>query len=122
MAKEIQSTGLAHNALSTDTTLVGDITSTKDIRIDGKIEGNISCSGKVIVGEMGQIVGNVTAENLEIMGQMKGDVCITDMLILKSNASFEGNITTGILSIEPHALFNGGCSVRNKKAEEVLSK
>lgn len=111
MAKENTSGGLVHNALAAGTTVVGNIVSPKDIRIDGQIEGNVTCEGKVVVGQLGAVIGNIQAVNAEIMGAVKGNVSVTELLSLKASARFEGDISTRTLAIEPQATFNGKCSI-----------
>jgi len=50
MAKENQPTGMAHSALTVETTVTGNISASTDIRIDGILQGNLDCQGKVIIG------------------------------------------------------------------------
>ena len=101
MAKENQPTGMAHSALTVETTVTGNISASTDIRIDGILQGNLDCQGKVIIGEQGRVQGDIKAVNAEIMGTVCG------------NSSFlEGNITVTTLVIEPNAHLNGQCSMR----------
>ena len=53
------------------TKIVGDITSQADFRIDGNVEGTITTSGKVVVGEEGLVSGNITCVNSDIAGRVK---------------------------------------------------
>lgn len=111
MGKENQACGLAHNALAMETTIIGNVVAPEDIRIDGTVEGNITCTGKVIVGPKGRIVGDIEASNVEVMGYVKGDITVKDALVLKATAVFEGNIETRTLTIEPQATLNGKCTM-----------
>lgn len=111
MAKENPSGLQVHNVLAAGTVIIGNISSPNDIRIDGKVEGNIACDGKVVVGQMGAIVGNIEAGNAEIMGTVTGNLTVSETLSLKATACFEGEIRTRILAIEPNAAFNGKCTV-----------
>ena len=47
------------------TVIVGNITSQADFRIDGRVEGTISTSGKVVIGEEGIVSGKIVCENSE---------------------------------------------------------
>lgn len=111
MGKENQACGLAHNALAMETTIIGNVVAPEDIRIDGTIEGNVTCTGKVIVGQKGKITGDIEATNVEVMGSVKGNITVKEALILKATAVFEGNITTRTLTIEPQATLNGRCTM-----------
>lgn len=110
--KDNQSATRGHNALTNDTVIIGTIVANKDIRIDGKLEGSITCDGKVIVGDAGIIVGDIKALTIELMGTMKGNIEAADNLMLKSTSVFEGSIITGKLGIEPGATLKGQCTMQ----------
>ncbi len=117
MAKDNTFSGMAHNALTAETTIVGKIVSQKDIRIDGTLEGRLECRGKVVVGETGQVIGDIVAVNAEIVGRVTGNVTVTEMLVLKAASSLEGDIQTRRLAIEPGAVLNGRCTMQQSVAE-----
>ena len=71
MSKETPN-GMIHNNFSVNTTIVGNINAASDIRIDGSLQGNIECAGKVIIGEQSRIQGNIIAANAEINGKVNG--------------------------------------------------
>lgn len=99
------------NLIGGGTSIVGDITSNGDVRIDGTLKGNISISGKLVIGQSGQIEGNVTCQNADISGEIKGSVNVSELLALKSTAKILGDIVTGKISIEPNATFTGTCNM-----------
>ncbi len=115
MAKEQTNTGIAHNMLTNGTKIVGTITTDKDIRIDGNLEGDIICNGKIVLGSMGTIKGNVQCTSAEIMGTIEGKIKTSEMLSLKSTSRINGEIKTRNLSIEPNAQFNGTCEMNDDK-------
>ena len=51
MANEKQQSGMMFNALTAGSKIVGNITADSDFRIDGLIEGEINCTGKIVIGE-----------------------------------------------------------------------
>ena len=112
MAKENQPTGMAHSALTVETTVTGNISASTDIRIDGILQGNLDCQGKVIIGEQGRVQGDIKAVNAEIMGTVCGNIVVADTLVLKSSSFLEGYITVTTLVIEPNAHLNVQCSMR----------
>ena len=62
MAKEkdsISSTGVVYNSLTYGSKIIGKIIADKDYRIDGEIEGEIICSGKVVIGQKGLLKGTL---------------------------------------------------------------
>lgn len=99
------------NLIGNGTTITGDINSNGDIRIDGTLKGNITISGKLVVGQSGNIEGNVICQNADISGEIKGKVTVSELLSLKASAKLFGDIITEKISIEPNALFTGTCSM-----------
>ena len=104
MAKDNTFSGMAHNALTAETTIVG-------IRIDGTLEGRLECQGKVVIGETGQVIGDIVAVNAEVVGRITGNVMVAEMLVLKATSSLEGDIQARRLAIEPGAVLNGKCTM-----------
>lgn len=98
-----------HNTLAAGTTVKGNISTEADLRLDGIIEGDIQCNGKLIVGPKGKVTGNIIAANAEILGTVEGAVQTEGRLILKATAVIQGDIATQTLEIEPNARFNGAC-------------
>ncbi len=114
--KSSSNSGIVYNMLAAGSKITsGDFTSDSDFRIDGIFEGNIHCSGKVIVGETGIVIGNLISSTAEIMGSVQGTLTISELLSLKSSAKVIGDIKTKILSIEPKAYFFGTCDMGNEK-------
>jgi cytoskeletal protein CcmA (bactofilin family) len=99
------------NLIGNGTSITGDIKSNGDVRIDGTLKGNISISGKLVVGASGNIEGNVICQNADISGEIHGKVTVSELLSLKASAKLLGDIVTGKISIEPNATFTGTCNM-----------
>ncbi|MES2512541.1 MAG: polymer-forming cytoskeletal protein [Bacteroidota bacterium] len=99
------------NLIGNGTTITGDITSNGDVRIDGKLKGNLSISGKLVVGPSGNIDGNIVCQNADVSGEIHGKVSVSELLSLKASAKVLGDIVTGKISIEPNATFTGTCNM-----------
>lgn len=118
MAKEVtNNSGLAYNALTCGSQITGNIVSEKDYRIDGEVVGDLDCKGKVIIGPTGVFRGNIYCQNAEIIGRVKGNLKVNDKTTLRSTANIIGDITTKVLVVEPSAVFNGSCSMKNNTAQ-----
>lgn len=119
MAKENASQGIAHNALIQGTLIKGDVFAEGDFRIDGVIEGNIDCKGKVVVGAKGETRGKILCENAELHGKVDGTVEALNNVSLKQTSVFHGEMITKSLDIEPGATFNGTCKMtKNEHGHE----
>lgn len=100
------------NIIAKNTTLVGDLSSDGDFRVDGKIEGTIKTSGRVVIGKEGEVVGNIECSNADIEGTFSGKLDVEDVLSLKSTATISGEVVLGKLSVEPGANFNATCAMK----------
>ena len=117
MAKPQDSTGVV-NLIGVGTTIVGDVTSSGDIRIDGSLSGSVNTKGKVVVGTTGMVDGNVNASNADISGELNGAISVSELLSLKSTAKLDGDIIANKLAIEPGASFTGSCSMGGNKRHQ----
>lgn len=106
--------GGPHNVLSAGTVLTGKIETESDFRLDGRIEGELSCKGKIVVGPKGSVKGNITTANAEIFGSVEGTIRVRERLVLKSSADVKGDIFIQTLEIEPGAKLNGSCTMSGK--------
>jgi cytoskeletal protein CcmA (bactofilin family) len=118
MSKPVISEVKALNTIAQDTKIKGNIESNGDIRIDGSLEGDLDCKGRVVVGPDSKILGTIRCTSAEIMGFVKGEIVVKDLLSLKASASITGNLTMGKLSVEPGARFVGHCKMIN---EEIIA-
>ena len=111
MANEKTQSGLMFNALTAGSKIVGNITADSDFRIDGLIEGELNCSGKVVIGEAGRVKGSIVCQNAEILGLLDGKITCSQQLSLRSSGKIKGEVRSKTLIVEPGALFNGTCSM-----------
>ncbi len=112
--------GVLHNALAFGTTVKGDVTTDGDFRLDGRIEGTISCGGKIVIGPTAQVEGDIISVNAEILGTVVGSITTSEVLVLKPTAVIKGIITTHALVVEPSAKFSGTCNMTLEESEEEL--
>ena len=100
------------NRIGKSTHIKGDVVSEADFRIDGKLEGSVETSGKIVIGESGVITGKVVCANADIEGKFHGELIVSNLLTLKSTATIEGEVTVSKLSIDPGATFNATCAMK----------
>ncbi len=99
------------NNIGKGTVLEGNIEAFGNIRIEGKVIGNIKSKSKVVLGPSSHVDGNIYAQNAEIEGEVKGFVEVTELLVLKPTALVHGDILTSKLVVESGAAFNGSCKM-----------
>jgi cytoskeletal protein CcmA (bactofilin family) len=99
------------NVIGKGTTIEGNIETFGNIRIEGRINGNIKSKAKIALGNSSHVDGNITAQNADVEGGVKGRIEISEVLVLKATAVVHGDISTGKLVVEPGAVFNGSCKM-----------
>ena len=100
------------NKIVAGTEINGDLTSDSNIHLEGEVNGNVSCAGRVVIGSSGKINGNLVCVHAEIEGAMEGQLMVENLLVLRSTARFKGDIQTMKLHIEEGAFFEGACVMR----------
>ncbi len=101
------------NTIAKNTSLVGDIQSDGDFRVDGKIEGTIKTTGRVVIGKDGFVSGTIDCAHADIEGSFSGKLIVDQILSLKNTADISGDVVMGKLSVEPGAVFNATCAMKS---------
>ena len=86
-------------------TIVGDLHSEGDVRVDGRICGNVSCA-QLIVGKDAAITGAVKAEQAIVRGSITGTIR-APVVILQETACVQSDIAYTLLAIDDGATFEG---------------
>jgi len=99
------------NRISQGTEIIGSITASGDMRIDGILEGNLTSKSKIVIGETGRIKGDLICKNVDVWGSFEGKISATESVSLKAVAVVIGEIKASKLLIEAGAKFNGSCTM-----------
>jgi cytoskeletal protein CcmA (bactofilin family) len=101
-------------------TIVGDLHSEGDVRIDGRICGNVRCA-QLVLGREAVITGSVIAEQVIVRGRIIGTIR-APAVVIQDTAHVESEITYGSLAIDDGAFFEGAARRRdNPLAEPAAS-
>ena len=106
------------NIISRGTIMEGNIKTPGNLRIEGRVIGNLITKSKAALAQSSYVDGNILAKNAEIAGEVKGKVEVSEMLILKPTCIIHGEIITNKLIVESGATFNGGCTM-GAQIEEI---
>lgn len=101
----------------------GDIITTKDLKLKGKIKGNatggnvelysirmvgnITASGSATLDADSEVEGDVTAESVVLNGKIRGNVQVAKRLSLESDAVICGRVSAGKLAVKEGAIIQG---------------
>lgn len=100
------------NVVGKNTSIVGDVKSEGDFRIDGTVEGTIKTAGRVVIGALGSVMGKIVCENADIEGKFSGELLVNNLLTLKATAKISGEVIISKLLVEPGAEFNATCIMK----------
>ena len=100
----------------------GKITSTQDLRIDGKVEGTIDVGHHgLIVGASAAIRANLAARSILISGAVTGNVMATERIDLQPTASVKGDISAPRLVIADGAVVTGKVDAGGNRMAKKMS-
>jgi len=117
-SKRMPRTSAAPSIISADLTVTGTLTSTGDIQIDGRVEGDVHSVG-LVIGDKAFIHGDVLAEEVTVRGRVQGSIRARKVL-LATTCHVEGNILHEAFAVETGAFFEGNCRhADNPLAEEA---
>jgi cytoskeletal protein CcmA (bactofilin family) len=100
------------NRIVEGTTISGNIVSKADLRLDGFLTGNIETDGKLVIGLAGKVIGDIICLNADIEGHFTGNIKVSQLLNVKTNAVIEGEVITAKLAVEPGAVFTATCVMK----------
>ena len=103
--KQAPSQILKPSIISEGFELIGDITSTGGLHVEGKIHGKINVDN-VTIGAKGSVKGSIRCNALNIKGTFDGEATC-DMLNLSGNAVVNGDVQYRSLTMSTGAVLTG---------------
>ena len=97
--------GGTFSVIGPDVIIKGDIKATADLHVDGRIEGDISCSS-LVQGESSAVTGAILAESARLAGRVQGSISASQLVVLRT-ARIEGDVFYDALTIEQGAEVTG---------------
>jgi cytoskeletal protein CcmA (bactofilin family) len=80
--------------------------------IDGKVEGAISLpGGRVTVSRDAQMTANISAREVVVLGNVRGNIDASDRVDIRSESSLIGDVITQRISIGNGAYFKGSMEI-----------
>lgn len=97
----------APSIISADLVVQGTLTSTGDIQIDGRVEGDVRSAG-LVIGDKAFIQGEIMADDVTVRGRIQGGIRARKVLLC-TTSHVEGNILHEAFAVEAGAFFEGNC-------------
>ena len=96
--------------------LKGNLSATEDIRIAGRVEGEIQLHEHVLtVQPTAQLKAGVLARSVIVEGAIRGDIVAGQNIALQNTATVFGKIAAPRIAISDGASFNGSVETSSRK-------
>jgi cytoskeletal protein CcmA (bactofilin family) len=86
--------------------LEGSLSAPAVARIDGLVNGDVTVTEGLILGEKGEVRGNIVTKEIVVYGTVYGDIQ-TESLEIKATGKITGQIKTQTLLVETGGVYNG---------------
>jgi cytoskeletal protein CcmA (bactofilin family) len=111
--------GILETVIGPESVFQGTLRSKSSIRIDGKLEGGVAEANGIILGDKGQIQGDINARLVIVGGKITGNITATHSLEILPKAQVFGDIHCSLLTIGEGATFEGNCVMTTEKDKVI---
>jgi cytoskeletal protein CcmA (bactofilin family) len=104
--------------LSSDIDFSGTINFEKPFLIRGRVSGEIAATSLLVVDEAAVVDANINASAVVIRGVVTGDVYAAEKVEITTTGKLTGNVTAPEIYMETGCIFNGRCTMTERKTFE----
>ena len=95
----------------------GDLISSEDMTIDGRIEGTIDVRDHhLTIGPNGKVAADIVAHSITVFGEVTGSLTSRDKAEIRVGATVEADLSCRTLAIQEGAYFRGTVTMSEKPA------
>ncbi len=95
------------SVIDRDSTVEGKVYSKKNLRVEGRVEGEVKCEGTLVVADGAVVQARVEAENVTVSGTIEGEVICRGHLHVLAAGRIEGSATALKIAIDSGASYEG---------------
>lgn len=121
MFKNEETKGDLNGFLDAGSQMDGELSFEDTFRVDGRLAGKVTSKGDLVVGENGEVNGDVEVGRLYVSGTLKGTVKAATRIEITANGRVQGDIETPTLVIEEGGFYEGRCTMEIPAQPERLS-
>lgn len=110
------------NVLHKGSTIEGKVKINGSVRLDGKLIGNVDATDKIVVGETGNVEGDLNAKSVNVSGKCNGHIIAEEKTVLHSTAEFDGEIKCKKLVVEEGVVIDGNINMKEKGSDAQKKK
>ena len=90
-----------------------------NVRIDGRLDGEVHADGTLYLGEQAVVSAKISAQSVISKGRINGDITASQNVQLLAPAVMDGAVLTPSLLMEEGVLFNGKVEMNRAKGQET---
>jgi cytoskeletal protein CcmA (bactofilin family) len=98
-------------------TLEGKMTFNGILRLGGKFEGKILAGDSLVIGETGEVRGQINVKTFIVNGKVRGNVRANNRIEIQSSGEIQGDVQTPVLVISEGGVFEGNCKMVKAETE-----
>jgi cytoskeletal protein CcmA (bactofilin family) len=85
----------------------GNVRGNGNLEIQGRVEGEVSVTGDLVISESGGVRGNLSGASITVAGQVQGDVRGTESVMIEAGAKVIGDLLAPRIGVAAGALVKG---------------
>jgi cytoskeletal protein CcmA (bactofilin family) len=89
------------------TVVRGNVRGSGSLEILGRVEGDVSVTGELVLGEEAAVRGSVSGSHITVSGAVQGDVRGSEAVLLERGARVVGDLTAPRIGVATGALVKG---------------
>lgn len=99
-------------------TITGDCHTEGTLRVEGRVEGTVRSSKAVVVGEEGEVVGDIHTQDAVVAGRVEGSIVAESRIELQESANIKGDIRCRRVKLEEGGFVDGRIEMGRSDADK----
>jgi cytoskeletal protein CcmA (bactofilin family) len=101
------SSGTRQSFIDRDSHFSGTHTTPNDLRVEGRFDGTIECTGTLIVAESADVNAQVTAGSVSVAGHLQGDIGCRGRFEILPTGRVEARVQAATIVVQEGARYEG---------------
>ena len=111
--------GTSISTVGAGTLLKGELSGTSDVRLEGRIEGNVMLEADLTVGSGGVVEGDIEAIAVKVAGEVHGNVIASRAIEVLTSGILHGDLEAPNVSIASGGFVKGSVSMPGRPGDDA---
>jgi cytoskeletal protein CcmA (bactofilin family) len=109
--------GIQTTVVAAGSRVQGEISGATDVLVDGQVEGQLVLGSSVVVGEAGEVKGQIQAKRVKVGGKVRGDIRASERIEVMASGRIEGDVSAPRVAINAGAFFKGKVEMTSERPQ-----